>query len=118
MGTYPALQRNATTTKDFKWMIPKPVVVVVEINSHLARALIDSRFLANFMSANLAKQLDVPRIELARPLTVQLAVPGSRLKVNYGTRVLLHYQEVNCKRYFDIINLQNYDLILGTPFLF
>lgn len=32
--------------------------------------------------------------------------------------VLLHYQEISSERYFDIINLQNYDLILGIPFLF
>lgn len=99
-------------------MIPKPVVVVVEVNGHPARALIDIGSLADFMSATLAEQLDVTHIELAKPLTVQLAVQGSRSKVNYGTKVLLQYQEISSERYFDIINLQNYDLILGTPFLF
>ena len=117
-GTYPALQRNLSTTRDFKWLIPKPVVVVVEINGHPARALIDTGLLADFMSANLAEQLNIPCIELAKPLTIQLAVQGSRSKVNYGTKVLLHYQQVNSECYFDIINLQNYNLILGTPFLF
>jgi hypothetical protein len=117
-GTYPALQRNSSTTRDFKRMIPKPVVVVVEVNGHQAHALIDTGLLADYMSATLAEQLDIPHIELAKPLTVQLAVQGSRSKVNYGTKVLLHYQEISSERYFDIINLQNYDLILGTPFLF
>ena len=32
--------------------------------------------------------------------------------------MLLHYQEISSERYFDIINLQNYDLILETPFHF
>ena len=99
-------------------MIPKPVVVVVEVNGHPARALIDTGSLADFMSATLAEQLDVTRIKLAKPLTVQLAVQGSRSKVNYGTKVLLQSQEISSERYFDIINLQNYNLILGTPFLF
>jgi hypothetical protein len=99
-------------------MIPKPVVVIVEVNRHPAHALIDTGSLADFMSATLAEQLDVPHIKLAKPLTVQLAVQGSRSKVNYRTKVLLHYQEISFERYFDIINLQNYDLILGTPFLF
>jgi hypothetical protein len=117
-GMYPALQRNSSTTRDFKRIIPKPVVVVVEVNGHPACALIDTGSLADFMSATLAEQLDVPRIELAKLLTVQLAVQGSRSKVNYRTKVLLHYQEISSERYFDIINLQNYDLILGTPFLF
>lgn len=70
------------------------------------------------MSSNLAEQLNVERIALAKPLTVQLAVQGSRSKVNFGTKVRLEYQGINCDRYFDIANPQNYDLILGTPFLF
>jgi hypothetical protein len=95
-GTYPALQRNSSTTQDFRRMIPKPVVVVVEVNGHPARALIDTESLANFMSATLAEQLDVPQIKLANLLlTVQLAVQGSKSKVNYGTKVLLHYQEIS-----------------------
>ena len=47
------------------------------------------------MSVNLAEQLDVPRIELAKPLTVQLAVQGSRSKVNHRMKVTLKYQEIN-----------------------
>ena len=117
-GTYVAIQHNAAVAKDFKHLIPKPVVVVVEINGHPTWALIDTGLLANFMSVNLAEQLDVPRIELAKPLTVQLAVQGSRSKVNHRMKVTLKYQEINSEWYFDIANLQNYDLILGTPFLF
>ena len=78
--TYPALQRNSAVAKDFKRVIPKPVVVVVQINGHPARALIDSGSLADFMSTTLAEQLDVPRIELTKLLTVQLAAQGSRSK--------------------------------------
>jgi hypothetical protein len=57
-------------------------------------------------------------VELAKPLTIQLAVQGSRSKVNFGTKVRFEYQRVSEERFFDIINLQNYDLVLGTPFLF
>ena len=117
-GTYVAIQHNAAVAKDFKCLIPKLVVVMVEINDHPARALIDTGSLADFMSTNLAEQLDMLRIELAKPLTVQLAVQGSRSKVNHGMKVTLKYQEINSEQYFDITNLQNYDLILGTPFLF
>jgi len=51
-------------------------------------------------------------------LTIQLAVQGSRSKVNFGTKVWFQYQGTDYDRYFDVINLQSYDLILGTPFLF
>ena len=116
--TYPALQHNSAVVKDFKRVIPKPVVVVVQINGHPARALIDSGSLADFMSTTLAEQLDVPWIELTKPLTIQLAAQGSRSKVNYGTKVQFAYQDIQMERYFDIMNVQNYDLILGTLFLF
>ena len=91
-GTYPALERNAGTVKDFKRMVPKPVVVVVHINGHPVRALLDTGSLADFMSSTLAEQLGVTRVELAKPLTVQLAVQGSCSKVNYGTKARLEYQ--------------------------
>lgn len=117
-GRYPAIQRNAAVTKDFTRVLPKPLVVVVHINGRPARALIDSGSLADFMSLTLAEQLRVPLKQLEKPLTIQLAVQGSRSKVNYGANTRFQYQGIDAQRYFDVINLQNYDLILGTPFLF
>jgi hypothetical protein len=49
---------------------------------------------------------------------VQLAVQGSQSQVNYGVTAWIEYQGINVERYFDLINLQSYDLILGTSFLF
>ncbi|KAJ3572854.1 hypothetical protein NP233_g2799 [Leucocoprinus birnbaumii] len=118
MGTYPSLQRNASARKDTSRSVPRPLVVVVNVNGHPARALIDTGSLGDFMSANLAAQLSVRKVELTNPVNVNMAVQGSCTKVNYGTRVKLTYQEINEERYFDIMNLSNYDLILGTPFLF
>lgn len=88
------------------------------MNGKSARALIDSGSLADFMSTTLADQLRVKKDILAKPLTLQLAVHGSRSKINYCTTVELRYQEINGPRRFDIVNLDNYDLILGTPFIF
>ncbi|KAG6903781.1 hypothetical protein DXG01_014948, partial [Tephrocybe rancida] len=70
------------------------------------------------MSTTLADQLKVPKIPLAKPLPLQLAVQGSRSKVNFGTKVNLKYQDINEERYLDIANLSSYDLILGTPWWF
>ena len=55
---------------------------------------------------------------LVKPITVQLAVSGSRTKVTYGTTVSFEYQEIKEDRYFDIMNINSYDLVLETPFLF
>jgi len=79
---------------------------------------VDSGSLGDFISSMLAKQLHVERDEFTMPVMVQLAVQGSRSKLNYNAKVQIEYQMINEKRSFDMINLTNYDLILGTPWLY
>jgi hypothetical protein len=115
---YPTLQRNAAQVKDKARILPKPLIVTVNINGHLARALLDSGSLGDFMSTNLADQLNVNTEWLEVPLTVQLAVQGSRSRSNSRARVRFQYQGIDEERLFDIININSYDLILGTPWLY
>ena len=70
------------------------------------------------MSSTLADQLAVPRRTLESPLPLQLTVQGSRSKVNAVTTVRIQYQNINEERTFDIININNYDMILGTPWMY
>jgi hypothetical protein len=112
------MQRNAAETKDFTRKVPKPIVIMVQIEGQPTWALIDSGSLGDFMSTTLADQLWVKKILLEKPLAVQLAVQGSRTRANYGTKVKLKYQDIKSDHYFNIINLDGYDLILGTPFLY
>ena len=69
------------------------------------------------MSSTLADQLRVEKKVLDTPLALQLAVQESCSKVNYVTTIQLQYQEINEKHTFNIINLNSYDLILGTPWM-
>ncbi|EGN91621.1 hypothetical protein SERLA73DRAFT_80279 [Serpula lacrymans var. lacrymans S7.3] len=117
-GRYPALERNVSIARDTTRVLPQPIVIVVHMNGHPARALIDTGSLADFMSSTLAKQIGVQLTKLSKPSPIQLAVQGSRSKVTFGSQVDFAYQRIKEKYYFDIINLQNYDLILGTPFLY
>nr|VWP01829.1 Uncharacterized protein [Ganoderma boninense] len=112
------LQRNAAAPRDLRRVIPEPIVVIVMINRHPARALLDTGSLSDFMSAKLAHQLGIETFELAKPMPLHLAVQGSHAKINYGCTAQLEYQDISSKCYFNIINLLNYNLILGTPFFF
>ena len=112
------LQRNAAMTKDFDRLVLKPIVIVVKINGMACQALLDSGSLSDFVSTSLLDQLRLERVSLEKPIQLQLAVQGSRSKVNFGTSAQFEYQTINEIRYFDVANLSNYDLILGTPFLF
>ena len=57
-------------------------------------------------------------IMLNTPLSLQLAVQGSRSKVNTRASVRLDYQDISETHTFDIININNYDVILGTSFMY
>ena len=94
-GTLSTLERNASVTKDFNQHVPSPIKIVVRINGHPAVALLDTGSLANFISTNLAEQLNVMKVVLTKPLTVQLAVQGSCSKINYGAEVFFEYQGIH-----------------------
>ena len=115
---YPALQRNSAQIKGNHRILPKPIVVVVKINGSPARALLDSSSLGYFLSSTLVGQLSIKREQLDLPLSLQLAVQGSRSKVNTRASTRLEYQGVKETRIFNIININNYDLILGTPWMY
>ncbi|CAL1706346.1 unnamed protein product [Somion occarium] len=91
----PALQRNAATPRNFRRVIPEPIVIVVNINGHPACALLDSGSLSDFMSSKLTHQLGVKTFELEKPLPMHLAVQGSHAKINVGCKAHLAYQSVD-----------------------
>ena len=115
---YPSLQRNSAQLKGNSRVLPKPVVVKIEVNGHPVRALLDSGSLGDFISSTLVDQLAVPRETLDSPLSLHLAVQGSRSKVNARVTIKLKYQEIDETRTLDVINLNNYDVILGTPWMY
>lgn len=114
----PALERTAGKVRDLKRKVPDPIVVVVNINGQPARALLDSGSSADFISSKLVRQVGVKPFELKKQLPLLLAVQGSRGKISMGCIADIQYQSIKYPRYFDIANLLNYDLILGTPWFF
>ena len=74
--------------------------------------------MANFLLTMVVDQLKLEREMYKKPLSVQLIVHKSRFKINCGMTVQFQYQSINCQCWFDITNLDNYDTILGTPFLY
>ena len=113
-----SIEKTSMRVKDQSRKVPEPVVVIATLNGHQVRALVDTGSMADFISTTVVEQLKLRKEVYAKPLSVQLAVHGSRSKVNCGTIVKFQYQSINCDRRFDIANLDNYDVILGTPFLY
>ena len=42
---------------------------------------------------------------------------GSKSVINYGTNTTIRVNGEELKEYFDVVNIDYYDAILGTPFL-
>ena len=117
-NNFTIIEHTTAYAKDFKQSILCLIIITVKINGELVRVLIDSDSLVDFMSTKFADQIGIRKIILAKPLPIQLVVQDSRLKVNYCTNVRIQYREINSVQYFNIINLDNYNIILETLFLF
>ena len=74
--------------------------------------------LGNFISSTFVDQLTITHDPLDPLLSLHLAVQGSRSKVNAQATAKLSYQEINETHTFDIINLNNYDMILGMSWMY
>ena len=114
----PAVKQMLLKVKDKTHRLPEPIVIEIKVNSQPIRALLDTGSMADFISTTIVDQLWLPKDVYKKPLPVQLMVHGSRSKINCGTTVNVQYQMINCDWTFDVINLDNYDTILGTPFMY
>jgi hypothetical protein len=116
---YVNVQRNAARVKGpGERLLPKPVVIKIQINDMPLRALIDSGSLGDFISSTAVDQMKLRRTLLDKPIGLQLAVQGSRSKINSSVTVKYTYQNIRDSRQFDVINLNDYDVILGTPWIY
>ena len=87
------------------------------MNGLSARVLLDGGSNTNMVSPEFATVAKIPAIELQEQMTLQLAVTGSRSKINYGAWATVDFGPITPQVYFDIANIDGYDVILGTPFM-
>ena len=95
----------------------QPISVLWEIGRIQAHCLIDSGCEGIMISPNFIRAAKIEPFLLDKPIGIQLAVTGSKSVINYGMNVTIKYKEREVKEYFNIINIDYYDAILGTPFL-
>ncbi|KIJ41237.1 hypothetical protein M422DRAFT_140994, partial [Sphaerobolus stellatus SS14] len=82
-----------------------------------AHCLLDSGCEGIMISSDFVRANKLPKFELEKPVTLQLACVGSKSTVEYGltTKILLGNEKYD--EYFDIANVDYYDIILGTLLL-
>ncbi|KAJ7799184.1 hypothetical protein B0H13DRAFT_1557264, partial [Mycena leptocephala] len=93
------------------------ISALLSINGTEAYVLIDSGSTTNSMTPEFVHATGAPNIKLDDQVTLQLGYVGSRSKINYGTRVPIDFCGIKGHVYFDQVNLDRYDCVIGTPFL-
>ena len=87
-----------------------------EINGVKAHCLLDSRSEGVLLSLEFMWAMGIKMFALEQPIALQLACIGSRSMINYRTHVSIKIGHKVVEEYFDIMNIEHYDMILGTPF--
>ncbi|KAI0324782.1 hypothetical protein GY45DRAFT_1262165 [Cubamyces sp. BRFM 1775] len=90
---------------------------MLNINGLGALTLCDAGSTTEMLSNDFAQVAHCDIIRLENPAILQLGCAGSRSRINYGTRAPVTLGTFGTEVYFDIANLDRYDVVLGTPFL-
>ncbi|KAJ7917860.1 hypothetical protein B0H13DRAFT_1497718, partial [Mycena leptocephala] len=93
------------------------ISVLLNINGTEAYTLIDSGSTTNSMTPEFVNTTKAPNIKPDDQVTLQLGCVSSKSCINYGTRVPVDFCGIKGHVYFDQVNLDRYDCVIGTPFL-
>ena len=69
------------------------------------------------ISPESTKAAKIKPFTLKKPIGIQLAVTASKSIIYYDTNSTIIVNGNKLKGYFDVVNIDYYDAILGTPFL-
>ena len=69
------------------------------------------------ISPDYVQAMGIPTFKLESPVGLQLACMGSKSTISYGARSSIVFGNKHIEEYFDVVNINYYDVILGTPFL-
>ncbi|KAA1469558.1 hypothetical protein DENSPDRAFT_773163 [Dentipellis sp. KUC8613] len=81
-------------------------------------ALFDSGSTSESVTPDVARVAKLLLIELENPATLQLGCIGSKSKINHGAEVRVDFDTISDVQYLDIVNIDRYDMIIGTPFMY
>ncbi|KAL0562616.1 hypothetical protein V5O48_019468, partial [Marasmius crinis-equi] len=95
----------------------RPLVALIDIKGKPALTLFDSGCTLECISPGFARVANIKVHQLAKQHSLQLGTVGSRAKFNYGTVVDMQYASIAENTYFDIVNIDRYDAIVGTYFM-
>ncbi|KAJ3543853.1 hypothetical protein NM688_g5811 [Phlebia brevispora] len=93
------------------------MMVYCTISGLEVKALLDCGSTINCISPDFVRVANVPVFSLAEPIGLQLGCVGSRSRINFRSRTSVTLDGQDIPTYFDIVNLDHYNVIFGAPFL-
>ncbi|OSC99718.1 hypothetical protein PYCCODRAFT_1372543 [Trametes coccinea BRFM310] len=88
----------------------------IPINGSKALVLFDSGCTTDSVTPEFAYICKAGRIDLKEPVGLQLGTKGSRTRINFGVQASIELGPVHELHYFDVVDIDKYDAILGTVF--
>ncbi|KAF8230744.1 hypothetical protein L208DRAFT_1280352 [Tricholoma matsutake] len=82
-----------------------------------AYVLLDSGCMSDSMSPEFATSMNLKVYELEELVPLQLGTVGSHSKINFRLFTDFGIGQVNGNHYFDVVNIDRYNAILGTMFM-
>ena len=107
MGARPKRSHESNQTLSGYW----------EVNGTRAHCLLDSGCEGIMISPDFTHAMGIVTNKLENPVALQLACVGSKLTISYGATSTIAFGNQHIEEYFDVTNINYYDVILGTPFL-
>ena len=93
------------------------ITVLMDIGGHKALTLMDSGCTIEALSPTHVQLANGKVHQLADQHSLQLGTVGSRAKFNYGTTMKTSYGGIVDNVYFNIVNIDRYDAIVGTHYM-
>jgi hypothetical protein len=94
------------------------MAVLVKVNGIEAYALLDTGSTTMSITYDFAHVAKLSVIQLENPVLLQLGTIGSQSIINYGARTHLELGPISeDDAYLDVVNIDWYDIIIGTPFM-
>ncbi|KAF4579404.1 hypothetical protein EYR36_001214 [Pleurotus pulmonarius] len=98
-------------------IITKSIAQYVVINGVRAYTLFDSGCTTDCMSPDFARVAKVKYGYLKDVVPLQLGTVGSSASIQFGTYSRVLFGGIDSREYFDVANMDRYDVILGTPWM-
>ena len=94
------------------------MAALVKVNGLEAYVLLDSGSTTMSITHDFARVAKLKVTQLENPVPLQLGMIGSRSMINFGTRAHLELSTITENdAYLDVVNIDRYDMIIGTPFM-